>query len=78
MAGELLRRNPPLEVKDADFQATPLGWAIHGSVHGWYAGTGDYPATVALLLEAGAQLPEQSTGGSAAVRAVIEAHAGRR
>jgi len=77
MARELLRRNPPLEAKDSDFQATPLGWAIHGSVHGWYAGTGDYPATVALLLEGGARLPEQSTGGSAAVRAVIEAHAGR-
>src|SRR5207247_1030417 len=33
MAGEILRYNPPLEVTDADFQGTPLGWAIYGSVN---------------------------------------------
>ncbi|MBM3833450.1 MAG: ankyrin repeat domain-containing protein [Verrucomicrobia bacterium] len=36
----LLRYNPPLEQKDADFNATPVGWAIHGSAHGWHRKTG--------------------------------------
>jgi hypothetical protein len=71
MTREILRHQPPLELKDADFQASPLGWAIHGSVHGWYCRTGDYPATVALLLEAGARPPDRLTGGTEAVRAVL-------
>ena len=36
MAREILRHNPSLEVKDRDFNGTPLGWAIHGSLHGWH------------------------------------------
>ena len=71
MTREILCHRPPLELKDADFQATPLGWAIHGSVHGWYCRTGDYPATVALLLGAGARPPDRLAGGTEAVRAVL-------
>jgi ankyrin repeat protein len=71
MTREILRHQPPLEFKDADFQATPLGWAIHGSVHGWHCGTGDYPATVALLLGAGARRPDRPAGGTEAVRAAL-------
>src|SRR5438093_1538682 len=41
MARRLLRFHPPLETLDRDFQAAPLGWAIHGSEHGWYCRTGD-------------------------------------
>ena len=26
----LLKRNPPLDVRDASFNATPLGWAVQG------------------------------------------------
>ncbi|MBL9139003.1 MAG: hypothetical protein JNK85_24255, partial [Verrucomicrobiales bacterium] len=37
MTREILRHQPPLEALDADFKATPLGWAIHGSENGWYA-----------------------------------------
>src|SRR6185503_6529073 len=59
MAREILRYNPPLERPDADFQGTPLGWAIYGSEHGWYCRTGSYPATVEVLLKAGAKLPEK-------------------
>jgi hypothetical protein len=70
MVRSILRFNPPLETTDADFKATPLGWAIHGSQHGWYATTGDYAATVAALLDAGAVRPA-TPGGSAAVREVL-------
>jgi len=71
MAREVLRYNPPLELTDADFNATPLGWAIHGSVHGWYCETGDYAGTVEALLNAGAKLPPKVSGGSEAVREVL-------
>jgi hypothetical protein len=54
MVREILRYNPPLEVTDAEFNATPLGWANHGSEHGWHRETGDYPATIEALHRAGA------------------------
>ena len=71
MTREILRYNPPLEPTDADFQGTPLGWAIHGSEHGWYCRTGNYAATVELLLKAGAKLTEKETGGTEAVKEVL-------
>jgi ankyrin repeat protein len=71
MTREILRSNPPLELTDADFQGTPLGWAIHGSEHGWYCRTGNYAATVELLLKAGAKLPEKKPGGTEAVKEVL-------
>lgn len=70
MVREILRYNPPLEVIDADFNSTPLGWAIHGSEHGWYCGTGDYAGTVEALLEAGAK-PSERTDGTEAVKEVL-------
>jgi len=77
MARHILSYDPPLEALDADFQSTPLGWAIHGSVHGWYCRTGDYPATVELLLKAGAKLDPSRQGGTAAVREVLSRHGER-
>lgn len=68
---EILNHAPPLEQKDSSFHATPLGWAIHGSEHGWHARTGDYPATVELLLHAGAQQPDGPPKGTEAVKAVL-------
>lgn len=50
-----MRFSPPLEAVDADFSGTPLRWAIHGSEHGWYSRTGDYDATVEVLIRAGAK-----------------------
>jgi ankyrin repeat protein len=66
----ILRMNPPLEVKDKNFQSTPLGWAIYGSEHGWHPEMGNYAATVEALLRAGAQ-PPQEVGGSEEVRRVL-------
>ena len=47
------------------FVATPLGWAAHGSENGWDRRTGDYPAVVDALLQAGAEVPETATGTDA-------------
>jgi len=58
MVRQILGQNPPLEVKDHDFNGTPLGWAIHGSLHGSHARSGDYGVVVAALLDAGAKAPE--------------------
>jgi hypothetical protein len=78
MTREILRYDPPLELTDADFQATPLGWAIHGSEHGWYCATGDYAGTVEVLLKAGAKLPEKATGGTEAVKATLRRCGGKK
>lgn len=75
MTEAILRFGPPLEVTDRDHGSTPLGWAIHGSEHGWHARTGDYGATVAALLRAGARRPD-TTGGSPAVRRALQGSAG--
>lgn len=71
MVREILRFTPALEDRTNDFNGTALGWAIHGSEHGWYARSGDYPRVVELLLGAGAKRPD-AIAGSAAVREVLQ------
>ena len=71
MVREILRFNPPLEATDHDFKAPPLGWAMHGSEHGWYVSTGNHAQVVELLLQAGAKRPA-TIGGTAAVRDVLQ------
>jgi ankyrin repeat protein len=73
MAKIVLRFKPQLEALDADFKATPLGWAIHGSEHGWNRQTGNYAATVEALIQAGAKRPA-ALEGSEAVREVLRRH----
>ncbi len=70
MAEVILRFNPPLEVTDADFNAPPLGWAIHGSEHGWHAAKGNYAGVVEALLRAGAHRPTTIEGSPAVRRAL--------
>jgi ankyrin repeat protein len=60
MTRDLLRQRPDVEAIDGDFRMTPLGWAFHGSVHGWNCTRGDYGGTVEALLDAGATLPPGS------------------
>lgn len=69
----LLMHNPPLEVRDADFDGTPLRWAIYGSEHSWRAAEGDYPSSVRALIDAGARLPD-AIGGTRSVRQVLREH----
>jgi hypothetical protein len=73
MVQAILALGPPLEATDADFNGTPLGWAIHGSNGGWHRQTEDYAGTVEALLAAGARLPER-LGGTEAVRAILRRH----
>ncbi|HEX4797429.1 MAG TPA: ankyrin repeat domain-containing protein [Humisphaera sp.] len=58
MAQLILQHHPNLELTDSDYKAAPLGWAIHGSLNGWYIKTGDYGGVVEQLLQAGAKPPE--------------------
>lgn len=53
----LLQAGVPLEVRDGTFDATPLGWACHGSLHG---PPGDHAAVVREMLAAGAAKPPQA------------------
>ena len=69
----ILTYNPPIENSDNDYKVTPLNWALHGSQNGWYRETGDYPATVEVLLNAGARLPE-ALWGTEAVQQVLRRH----
>jgi len=71
MVREILRFNPPLEATDRDFKATPLGWTMYGSEHGWYVSTGKHAEVIELLLHAGASRPA-AVSGNAAVREVLE------
>ena len=71
MVGDILRFTPDLDDTSNDFNGTPLGWAIHGSEHGWYSRSGAYPRVVELLLSAGAKRPSQ-IGGTAAVREALQ------
>jgi ankyrin repeat protein len=71
MTREILCYKPPLERTDADFNGTPLGWAIHGSQNGWHSQTGNYAATVEALLKAGAKMPETDDDGTEAVKDVL-------
>jgi ankyrin repeat protein len=74
MVREILRYHPPLDLRGDDHDLPALGWALHGSEHGWHRKTGDYPAVVDALLAAGAKLPENEFEVGDAVRRVIEKH----
>lgn len=68
----LLSCNAPLELTDADFNATPLGWAMHGSENSWHREQGNYAEVARLLLKAGAKLPEKLSGAPE-IRSAIRA-----
>jgi ankyrin repeat protein len=72
MVREILRYDPPLELRGDDHDLTALGWALHGSENGWHRKTGDYAGVVDALMAAGAKLPENEFEVSEAVRRVIE------
>jgi ankyrin repeat protein len=57
MVRELLLHHALLDAEEQQFKGTPLGWALHGSEHGWRRESGDYPQTVEALLSAGAKVP---------------------
>lgn len=77
MVRELLRHDAPLEAQEDEYKATPLGWAIHGSEHGWHRDKGEYGQTVEALLAAGAVAPKLAdVEASEEVLAVLRRHSG--
>jgi ankyrin repeat protein len=78
MIHALLSYRAPVEIKGDEYDATPLGWAIYGSIQGWRRETGDYAGSVEALLAAGAQAPKLTPElhASDAVRTVLARHAG--
>jgi ankyrin repeat protein len=80
MVREILKYDPPLELRDNDFGGSPLGWSVYGSVHGWHCRTGDYVSTIEALLGAGAQPPSLAGDleASEPVRAALRRHAEKR
>lgn len=74
MVRELLRHGAPLDVRDGEFNALPLGWAVHGSTNSWRRDQGDYGAVMDALLAAGSPIPQPVEGGSAAVREALMRH----
>jgi ankyrin repeat protein len=75
MLRTILRYRPSLELHDRDFNATPLGWALHGSVQGWHRAAGNYAEVVEALLDAGAGAPSLDAAARASdeVRTVLRA-----
>jgi ankyrin repeat protein len=49
MARALLARGARADVSEREHGGTPIDWAEHGAVHGWYRRTGDYPGVLAAL-----------------------------
>jgi ankyrin repeat protein len=67
----LLEHDPDLEDADNEFSSSPLGWAIHGSENGWHRESGNYAATIELLLRAGVKIPDKH-GGTPEVKEVLK------
>ena len=53
MTRALLSHRPPLNTPDRRYGGTLLGNCLYGALHGWHSRTGDFPATVRLLVDAG-------------------------
>jgi ankyrin repeat protein len=78
MTRAILEHHPPLEARSAEFDGTPLDWAVYGSRHGWRSKTGDYAGTVDALLDVGAAAPATTEHASEAVREVLRRYNRRR
>jgi hypothetical protein len=59
MAAALLSSGAAVGGRDANYSGTPLTWCLYGASHGWNCASGDFAATVRLLLDAG-ERPEPS------------------
>jgi len=57
MVRALLAHKAPVNVFETEHGGSPLGWALHGSLHSWMREKGDYPAVARALLGAGAEIP---------------------
>ncbi|HYE30608.1 MAG TPA: ankyrin repeat domain-containing protein [Methylomirabilota bacterium] len=62
MLREILAFGPDLNMRDHDYNATPVGWAIHASENGWGSPGADYVESLRTLLGAGAEPPSAISG----------------
>jgi hypothetical protein len=58
-----------VSIRDANYDATPLGWCCHGSLHGNRCH--DHAAAARLLLDAGARTGPDTAEASSAVQAIL-------
>lgn len=77
MARALLNRNAPVNIVETQHGGSPLGWALHGSLHSWERDRGDYPGVTMALLAAGAHIPkpEHPLEATEEVLEIIQQHA---
>lgn len=61
-----------VDIRDAHYDATPLGWCCHGSRYG--NPSHDHAAVARLLIDAGAEPGPNTADASPAVAAVLAAH----
>src|SRR5215469_2626426 len=58
MVRSLLNHNALVNVLEAEFGGSPLGWTLHGSLHSGERSTGDYAGIAKALLDRGAAIPK--------------------
>jgi ankyrin repeat protein len=54
LVARMLEKGAPVDIKDRKYNASPLGWALHGWQDATPAASGEYPSVVARLVRAGA------------------------
>lgn len=65
----LLERNAPVDASGDNSSATPLSWALHGSLHARNPNT-NHVLVVERLIASGAQIPEKMDGSETVVAAL--------
>ena len=72
----VLNYDPPLEMRDRDFNGTAMGWVIQGALNHWHGiSTAKHDECARLLLDAGAQVDETALPtGHEALDRVLRAH----
>jgi ankyrin repeat protein len=58
MVRALLSHNAPVNIFENEHGGSPLAWTLHGSLHSWDRGKGDYAGVARALLAAGADIPK--------------------
>jgi ankyrin repeat protein len=73
VAEALLEFSAPLDVRDGDYQGTPLDWVCHGSLFCQAKPANAYAEFARMLIRYGAPLPEQDWGSEEVKAALAEA-----
>jgi ankyrin repeat protein len=76
MLRDVLAHRPPLDARDRDADAPPMGWLIHGALDPWRGvSTGRHADCAQLLLDAGCEVDESALPtGDDEVDRVLRAH----